>query len=311
MLALQRSYVDLAVVGGTGMYESLLDRLVRILQFHILADKGDIDFVFGIPQAFQKFFPFAQVGLIEIVNPELADGQLVEVLFMHIQRHLVDAPGVDALDDVTGTHIAEEGDFAPEFGTQRVLGTAHYDVRLDSAVLKGLDGVLRRLGFEFLGGTQVRDVGEMDGHTILLRQFPLQLAHGLDKGLRLHISHGAADFGQNDIVLTGLPEFEHTPLDFVSDMGDDLDGLAQICALALLFDYGIIYFAGGDIVGLGRIDAQEPLVVAQVEVGLGAVFGNVALAVLIGIESAGVDVDVRVELLDGNAQTSGLQKLGQ
>ena len=56
---------------------------------------------------------------------------------------------------------------------------------------------------------------------------------------------------------------------------------------------------------------QEPLVVAQVEVGFGPVVGYVALAVLVGVEGAGVDVDVGVKLLDGDSEPPRLQKLGQ
>ena len=47
----------------------------------------------------------------------------------------------------------------------------------------------------------------------------------------------------------------------------------------------------------GRGLVGEALVVAEVEVGLGAVVGDVDLAVLVGAHRAGVDVDVRVELL--------------
>jgi hypothetical protein len=51
--------------------------------------------------------------------------------------------------------------------------------------------------------------------------------------------------------------------------------------------------------------------VAEVEVGFGAVVGYITFAVLVGIERAGVDVDVGVELLDGDAEAAGLQKLGK
>ena len=43
---------------------------------------------------------------------------------------------------------------------------------------------------------------------------------------------------------------------------------------------------------------DEALVVAEVEIGLGAVVGDEDLAVLVRVHRPGVDVDVRVELLD-------------
>ena len=54
-----------------------------------------------------------------------------------------------------------------------------------------------------------------------------------------------------------------------------------------------LLFARGDHVG-------EALVVAQVEVRLGAVVGDVDLAVLVRAHRAGIDVDVGVELLEGD-----------
>ena len=49
-------------------------------------------------------------------------------------------------------------------------------------------------------------------------------------------------------------------------------------------------------------DVGEALVVAEVEVGLGAVLGHEHLAVLVGRHRARVDVDVGVELLQADGQ---------
>src|SRR3989441_4156501 len=46
---------------------------------------------------------------------------------------------------------------------------------------------------------------------------------------------------------------------------------------------------------------------AQVQVGLGAIVGDEDLPMLVGGHGAGVDVDVGVELLEGDAQVAGLQ----
>ncbi len=52
-------------------------------------------------------------------------------------------------------------------------------------------------------------------------------------------------------------------------------------------------------------DVDEALVVAEVEVGLALVVGDEHLAVLEGVHRAGVDVDVRVELLHRDPQAPG------
>ena len=49
----------------------------------------------------------------------------------------------------------------------------------------------------------------------------------------------------------------------------------------------------------------------QIKVGFGAIFRYKALAVLIGIQSAGVNVDVGVKLLIGHRKASRLKQLGQ
>ena len=50
---------------------------------------------------------------------------------------------------------------------------------------------------------------------------------------------------------------------------------------------------------------------AQVEVGFRAVVGDEHLAVLKRVHGAGVDVDVGVELLDGDGQAPGLEQSAQ
>ena len=56
---------------------------------------------------------------------------------------------------------------------------------------------------------------------------------------------------------------------------------------------------------------DEPLVVAEVEVGLAAVVGDEHLAVLERVHRAGVDVDVRVELLHRDPQAPQLQQAAE
>ena len=90
----------------------------------------------------------------------------------------------------------------------------------------------------------------MDAHTVLFREFPLQLAHSLYEWLGLHISHGSANLGKDDVILAVLPQKRHTALDLIRYVRDNLYGLAQICALALLGNNCIVYSSGGDVVCL-------------------------------------------------------------
>ena len=86
-------------------------------------------------------------------------------------------------------------------------------------------------------------------------------------------------------------------LDLVGDVRDDLHGAPEVVAAPLLLDDRQVDLAGRPVVGPRRHGVREALVVAEVEVGLRAVVGDVDLAVLVRAHRARVDVDVRVELL--------------
>ncbi len=91
-------------------------------------------------------------------------------------------------------------------------------------------------------------------------------------------------------------DLAHGVLDLVGDVGDDLDGLAEVVAAAFLGDDLLVDAAGGEVVVARELGVGEALVVAEVEVGLGAVVGDEDLAVLEGRHGAGVDVEVGVKL---------------
>src|SRR5205807_6335575 len=85
----------------------------------------------------------------------------------------------------------------------------------------------------------------------------------------------------------------------------------QILALPLLVDDVEVDAAGGGVVVARHLRAAEALVVAEIEIGLAAVVGDVDLAVLEGAHRPGVDVDVRVELEVGDLQPAVLQQGAQ
>ena len=79
----------------------------------------------------------------------------------------------------------------------------------------------------------------------------------------------------------GLGDQPDALLDLVGDVRDDLDGAAEVVAAALAPDDRVVDAAGGDVRRARRVRVREALVVAEVEVGLGAVLGDEDLAVLV------------------------------
>ena len=161
--------------------------------------------------------------------------------------------------------------------------------------------MLGGLGLELAGRAEVGHQREVDVDAVFAADVEGELADGLEEGQALDVADGAADLGDDDVDVV-LGQGADGGLDLVGDVGNDLDGLALVVlALAFFLDDGEVNLAGGEVAVAGQRGVGEALVVAEVEVGLGAVVEDVDLAVLVGAHGAGVDVDVGVELLEPDA----------
>src|SRR3972149_8743427 len=90
-------------------------------------------------------------------------------------------------------------------------------------------------------------------------------------------------------------------------MGDGLDRAAQEVTSSLLLDDRLVHLPRRHGAGAGQLYVGEALVVAEVQVRLITVAGDKALPVLVWRHRAGVDVEVGVELLDGDGDAATLQ----
>ena len=134
-----------------------------------------------------------------------------------------------------------------------------------------------------------------------------ELADRLDERQRFDVADGAADLAEDEIAFlvdVGADEL----LDRVGDVRDHLDGGAEIVAAPLAGDDALVDPARGDVVALAGGDAGEALVMAEVEVGLGAVVGDVDLAMLVGRHRPRIDVEIGVELAQADLVAARLQQ---
>ena len=117
------------------------------------------------------------------------------------------------------------------------------------------------------------------------------------------------------VMMTSALEFlgqrVNAVFDFVGDVRDDLHGLAEVFALALVVEHGLINLAAGEVVEPGQLDVGEPLVMAEVEVGLRAVVEHINLAVLKRAHRAGVHVEVGIELLERHLEPAIFEQRAQ
>jgi len=165
--------------------------------------------------------------------------------------------------------------------------------------------VLGGFGLQLVGGFEVRHIGEVhaDG---AVAEFPLQLTDGLKERCRLDVADGAANLGDDKVDLVVM--LQDSVFNLIGDMRHHLYGLAEVVAVTFLVDNSLIDLTRGHRVGLCGADAREALVVTEVEVGLGAIDGHIALAVFVRVQRSRVDIDVWVEFLNGNAKAAGLQQ---
>ncbi len=259
----------------------------------------------GIVGAVDDVLPLGEIGLGGF-DAQILERERVDALGGEVERDLIDAGHV-ARDDGGGLlHVAEGGDLLAHLAGHGAVGAAEQDVRLDADGEHLLDRVLRGLGLELLRGGDPRDERDVDEAGVVAAHLLAHLADGFEERERFDVADGAADLDDDDVVVGG--DLAHGVLDLVGDVRDDLHGLAEVVAAALLGDDLLVDAAGGEVVVAGELGVGEALVVAEVEVGLGAVVGDEDLAVLEGRHGAGVDVEVGVELHQVDAEAAGLQQ---
>jgi hypothetical protein len=234
-----------------------------------------------------------------LVSSAACADQLVQALLVQHARHLVDGVHVPHGDHAQ-RHVGEQRDLLALVGRHLAVGAAQQRVGLDADLAQLLHRVLGRLGLELAGGLDVGHVGQVHEGGVGRAQLQAELAHGLQEGQGLDVAHGAADLDDGHIHRVGRAEAGAALdvfLDLVGDVRDDLHRLAQVVAAALLLQHGLVDLAGGEVVGLLHPRGDEALVVAQVQVGLGAVVGDEHLAVLERGHRARVHVDVGSSLM--------------
>ncbi len=147
----------------------------------------------------------------------------------------------------------------------------------------------------------------MDKHRVLAAQFLPHLADRLEKRQRLDVAHRAADLDDGHVRAVGR-HLAHGVLDLVGHVRNHLHGLAQVVAAPLLQNDLLVNAARGQVVVARERRMGEPLVVAQVEVGFGAVVGHKHFAVLKRRHGSRINVEVGIELHQVHAQAAALKQ---
>ena len=162
--------------------------------------------------------------------------------------------------------------------------------------------MLGGLGLYLAGGFNVGDKGQMNEQRVFLAQIPAQLADGLDEGQPFDVADGATDLNDGHIGTT--IQLQNRLLNFIGDVRDHLHRSTQVFPTTLLHDHRIVNPAGGVVVLLAHDRVGVPLVMAHIQIGFGTVVGDVHLAVLKRVHGAWIHIDIRIQLLKGDGQSS-------
>ena len=145
-------------------------------------------------------------------------------------------------------------------------------------------------------------------HHVLVADVVAHLTNRFEEGQPLDVADRAADFDDADVGAGGLRDALDVRFDLVGDVRNHLDGRAEIIAAPLLFDHRVIDLARRNVVRALQVLVDEALVVPEIEIGLGPILGHEDLAVLVRVHRTGIDVDIGVELLNGDAETARLEE---
>src|SRR3989442_140354 len=140
--------------------------------------------------------------------------------------------------------------------------------------------MLGGLGFQLAGGSNERDQRGMNEHSILAPFFVAHLTNRFEERQRFDVAHRAANFDNHHVCFAVNRDRANPFLNFIGDVRNNLNRLAEIIAAALFLDYREIYSPGGPVVGLRQMRVREALVMAKIEIGLRPIVGNEDFAML-------------------------------
>ena len=141
------------------------------------------------------------------------------------------------------------------------------------------------LVFSSPDGTDVGHQRDVDEEAVVAADLVARLAGRLEERQRLDVADRAADLGDDHVDVRSAHR-EDAVLDLVGDVRDDLHGVAEVVAATLLGDDRGVDLPGRHVGDLVEVGVEEPLVVPDVEVGLGTVVGDEDLTVLEGVHRA-------------------------
>ena len=128
------------------VHERFRDRQVRIVQFDVFSDERYRHFAFRIVKFVDHLLPFGEIGS-RVFQRERFAHRVSEPFVFHLERHFVDGPRGEVLDNVIRVDVAKRCESFAGRRIDRFFGSEHDDIRLDAELLQLFYRMLRRLCF--------------------------------------------------------------------------------------------------------------------------------------------------------------------
>ena len=273
------------------------------MKLNIFANQTDRHFLMSALDACHHLPPFIQIRC-RCIYPQFSADNAGEISAFKHERCFIKTLQRPVFDDAIVLDIAEHGNLFKNALLQGFVAAQDDDIRLDPHTLQFFYRMLGRFGLMLAAAVQIWHQGDMDKKTVFFADFQGYLSDGFQKWLRFDITDGAADFCDHHIC-TGLctcPVDEC--LDFISDMGDDLNGRSQILAASLLIKHIPVDLAGGQVGKPGQIFVDETFIMAQVEICFRTIICHIDFPMLVGAHGSRIHIDVRVQLLRCHLKSS-------
>lgn len=258
--------------------ETLDDAEVGIAQAGVLSNQCDLNGILETIQCEGHIRPLLHIGILHFhlsFQLELTGNNAMDILLEKKQRDVVDITNIVDTDNIGGRDVAEVANLAAGGLLKALSGAAEDDLGRKAEGAQIANTVLGGLGLLLLG--QDGDQTHEHEAEVVVSDAELELSECLEEDAGFDVTDCAADLDKANVgcfsrIVDGNMSHALDPvLNLVGNVRDDLNGLAEVVSLALLGDDLAINLARGDVVVGRQFDGQEALVVAKVQVGLGAI----------------------------------------
>ena len=291
------------------MCQRLGDRLIGVFKLRVLANNRNAHQAFRIVDPVSNVFPDGQIGLGRWADRKGVQNGLVHAFAIIGEGRLIDRFEILCRDHRIRTHIAEQRQLFALLLRDGAFGSADQNIGRNADRAQLFHRVLGGFRLQLARGRDIGQQREMHEQALSTGLVIGELADRLKEGQTFDIPHCAADFAQHEIHLVFADRDEI--LDLVCDVRNHLNGFAQVVAPALFLEHVGIDAPRGHAVGGACVHTSEAFVVAQVEVGLGAIIGDEHFAMLKRRHGAWIHVQIRVQLAQAHGVAACLKQCAQ